>query len=255
MPRIRNIKPETFDDPDLNGLPALARWLFVGLWTQADRDGRLEDEPRRLKARILPYDDANCDELLDLLDGWFITRYEADGRNFIQVNNFSKHQHCHKDEKPSTIPAPAQKSPGKPGNIRAKTPISCFLNPENGRAHTGRHAPAGRLTVDAVFGSDDAESGAGQRAPVADDPAGWLLRSWPVWFSEERHGAKTIMREARDFPLACDIVAAWPDRAYLEKLARTFLGSESDKLKWCAERSLAQFVTAAPGIDAWMRAA
>lgn len=102
--------------------------------------------------------------------------------------------------------------------------------------------PGTRLMVADVFG-----------APEHDDAAGWLLRSWPTWYGQERHGASTIMRPARDWPTAQQIVAAWPDRVYLEKLARTFLASQSPTLAWCPERTLAQFATAAPGIDAWLR--
>ena len=29
----------------------------MGLWTQADREGRLEDRPMRLKASLFPYDE------------------------------------------------------------------------------------------------------------------------------------------------------------------------------------------------------
>jgi len=34
----------------------LARLLYPGLWMLADREGRLEDRPLRIKAEILPYD-------------------------------------------------------------------------------------------------------------------------------------------------------------------------------------------------------
>jgi hypothetical protein len=107
MPRIRTIKPDTFDDPDLCSLPVLARWVFVGLWTQVDKDGRAEDDSRRLKARLIPFDTkADMDAILQLLAPRFITRYAVNGRRFLQVNNFSKHQRPHPKEPPSQIPSP-----------------------------------------------------------------------------------------------------------------------------------------------------
>src|SRR5574343_347640 len=64
----------------------------------------------------LGYDNCDCDALLTQLathgneDGGlpFITRYAVDGKNFIQINNFSKHQCPHMREQESTIPPPEE---------------------------------------------------------------------------------------------------------------------------------------------------
>lgn len=85
----------------------LGRILFAGLWCIADREGRLEDRPKRIKAEVLPYDDCDVDELLNqLAEREFIIRYEVDGEKYIQVVNFIKHQNPHYKEVPSEIPAP-----------------------------------------------------------------------------------------------------------------------------------------------------
>jgi len=97
--RIRTIKPAFFENEELAALPALARLLFIGLWTVADRDGRLEDRPRRLKAQLLPYEEADLDALLTALAGGrFIQRYSVEGRDYIQIVNFAKHQRPHPKE-------------------------------------------------------------------------------------------------------------------------------------------------------------
>lgn len=107
MSRIRTIKPEFFLDDELADLPALTRLLFIGLWTEADREGRLEDRPRRLKAALLPYDDCNVDEMLDALArGGFIVRYEVEGVRYIAIRTFSVHQRPHAREVESSIPPP-----------------------------------------------------------------------------------------------------------------------------------------------------
>lgn len=107
MARARNIKPSFFSNDDLADINPLGRLLFIGLWTIADREGRLEDRPRRIKAEVLPYDDCDVDGLLDDLQSHgFILRYEVDGTRFIQVVNFNKHQNPHVKETASTIPAP-----------------------------------------------------------------------------------------------------------------------------------------------------
>jgi len=107
MARARNIKPSFFANDDLADIHPLGRLLFIGLWTLADREGRMEDRPRRIKAEVLPYDDCDVDDLLDDLQKYgFILRYEADGSRFIQVTNFTKHQNPHVKEAASSIPAP-----------------------------------------------------------------------------------------------------------------------------------------------------
>ena len=109
MARARNIKPGFFLNEELGVLPPLVRILFAGLWCIADRDGRLEDRPKRIKMEVLPYDDCDVDMLLDILDkSGFIKRYEEKGIKCIQILNFSKHQHPHYSEKPSILPCPRE---------------------------------------------------------------------------------------------------------------------------------------------------
>jgi hypothetical protein len=106
MARSRNIKPGFFTNDQLAELPALTRLLFVGLWTIADREGRIEDRPKKVKAETMPYDNFDCDEALsDLQKAGFIVRYASGGTNVIQVVNWGKHQNPHVKEQPSTLPA------------------------------------------------------------------------------------------------------------------------------------------------------
>ena len=107
MARSRNIKPAFFTNDKLADIEPLGRIMFIGLWTIADREGRMEDRPRRIKAEVLPYDDADTESLLNqLVKQGFIIRYEVDGERYIQVLQFNKHQNPHMKESASTIPAP-----------------------------------------------------------------------------------------------------------------------------------------------------
>jgi hypothetical protein len=49
MARARNIKPAFFKNEQLVELGMSTRLLFIGLWCLADREGRLEDRPKRIK--------------------------------------------------------------------------------------------------------------------------------------------------------------------------------------------------------------
>jgi hypothetical protein len=109
MARIRYLKPEFFTDEDLADLPFEARLLFAGLWCHADKAGRLEDRPKYLKAMIFPYDpQVDLDRLLGLLiNKPFINRYKTeDGRCYISIPSWTKHQSPHHTEKDSSIPPP-----------------------------------------------------------------------------------------------------------------------------------------------------
>ncbi len=107
MSRLRTIKPGFFLNDLLSECQPLARLLFAGLWTIADREGRLEDRPKRIGAECLPYDDCDIEALLDELAApGFIVRYEVDGQPYIAVPAWKKHQCPHKTEAPSRIPPP-----------------------------------------------------------------------------------------------------------------------------------------------------
>jgi hypothetical protein len=115
--RSRNIKPGFFENEYLGSMPFPARILFEGLWCIADREGRLEDRPLKIKAKIFPYDKVDDDEtwitdLLNILEqspGGFIYRYTINRSKYIQIVNFKRHQNPHKREKESDIPGPPKK--------------------------------------------------------------------------------------------------------------------------------------------------
>lgn len=107
MARARNIKPAFFKNELLGTADPLVTILFVSLWCLADREGRLEDRPMRIKAETFPYReklDVNG-YLTELERMHFIRRYSINGQALIQVLNFTKHQTPHKTEKPSELPA------------------------------------------------------------------------------------------------------------------------------------------------------
>lgn len=105
MARARNIKPSFFLNEDIVELPCEARLLFIGLWTLADREGRLENRPKKIKMSLFPADDINVSEQLSNISKYgFIELYNADETDVIQITNFVKHQTPHGLEKDSELP-------------------------------------------------------------------------------------------------------------------------------------------------------
>ncbi len=146
MPRIRMVKPEFFDDPNVGDLSPLARLFFIGLWTQADREGRLVDDMRRLKARIFPYEETDVEALADELHRKdMIRRYQdGTGTHLIWVRQFSKHQRPHHKETASVIaacPSGGGKHPNKvsacPERASANPPDSGVLILDPGSLESG----------------------------------------------------------------------------------------------------------------------
>jgi hypothetical protein len=117
--RARNIKPGFFKNEFLAEMDPATRLLFIGLWTLADREGRLEDRPMRVRAELFAFDvGMDINPMLDRLAGaGFLIRYEVKGKRFIQIENFTKHQQPHYKEVASEIPPPPgrKNSPATPG--------------------------------------------------------------------------------------------------------------------------------------------
>ena len=110
MARARNIKPGFYANEDLAECSVWARYIFPGLWMLADREGRLEDRPKRIKGELLRYDNVDVEPLLfELEKRGFIVRYAVGERQLIQVAAFDKHQNPHHREAPSLLPAPSSR--------------------------------------------------------------------------------------------------------------------------------------------------
>jgi hypothetical protein len=103
--RARNIKPGLFKNEILGAADPLLTILFSGLWCMADKAGRLEDRPLRIKAEIFPYRELDINGYLTELSRLgFIHRYEVDNIPYIEIDKFLEHQHPHHTEKESKIP-------------------------------------------------------------------------------------------------------------------------------------------------------
>jgi hypothetical protein len=134
--RARNIKPGYFTNEDLAECTVTARLCFAGLWMLADREGRLEDRAKRIKAELFAFDSIEVEPLLvELVSHGFVTRYEVDGQHLIQVLGFKRHQNPHVKERPSELPAMPSTGLGrhgmgaKPGALDPRSALSSVESP------------------------------------------------------------------------------------------------------------------------------
>lgn len=135
MARQRMIHPALRKDDELAAACSIAaRYLFEGLWTIADREGRIEDRPVRIKAELFPYDELSIAALLqELIDHGCVVRYEVDGKKVLWCKKFLDYQNPHHREPDSVLPpcpGMAQAQPGQgtaqPGGIQSRNTESDY---------------------------------------------------------------------------------------------------------------------------------
>lgn len=110
MPR-RMIDPKIWVNLKVGSLPDLARLLFIGIFSTADDDGRLEAEPKFLKATLFPYDEDKKAETVrklrdDCVSSGLIRVYNKNGREYLDIPGWREHQKIRKDRyNPSKLPS------------------------------------------------------------------------------------------------------------------------------------------------------
>lgn len=188
MARIRTIKPEFFTSEDIVGLSPLARLLYIALWCEADRDGRMAWKPRTFKLRYLPADNCDTEELCAELIGAGLVAPYGDG--YAYIPRFGRHQHINPRESVSTLPDPHAKAQKATRQQRVGT----------------RH--------DASARDDDAQGGRegkGKEAVNTNPPppsveGGAFAAFWESWPANIRKVARTQC-EAKWHKRGCDAIA------------------------------------------------
>jgi hypothetical protein len=99
--RLRTVKPEFWTDERVGEVSVTARLLFIATWNFADDHGGLDRSAKQLKAQAFPYDNIDCEPLIqELLQVGLLLEYEVDGKKYLHINGFRKHQKVEKPAKP-----------------------------------------------------------------------------------------------------------------------------------------------------------
>lgn len=172
MARARNLKPGLLKNEVLGVADPLYTILFEGLWILADRDGKLEDRPLKIRGEVFPYREGlDMNAMLDWLQtNEFIQRYEVKGKRYILVTEFKKHQNPHKNEALSEIPDPIQKSTEEiaivPDFVGTTPADSLLLTPDS---------PI--LTPDPLITAGDSAAEVGGVSGFTPTPAGVICKA------------------------------------------------------------------------------
>jgi len=227
LARARLIKPGFYANEQLAECSLLARFIFPGLWMLADRRGRLEDRPKRIKGELLRYDDGDVDALLAELErNGLIARYCIGDQRLIQILEFEKHQHCHVREPESALPERDLTMP----STGLRTDSSHTKTPEKDVPSTGL-APvqhrSGPADTEAVIGNRYTEAEA-----VKDDTAAGAANppaTAPPPVKRSRKPATTTVPDG--FGIS-DEVRAWAQRKGFDRLddhLEAFIGKAKAK--------------------------
>ena len=137
MARIRTVKPDFFTSEDIVGLSFPARLLYVALWCEADREGRLVWRPPTFKLRYFPGDKVNIETLAQELVLRDLVVLYGDGLAYIPT--FLAHQVINPREKPSSLPIPSTSvDPGLHASARVSDASNPDLHAQIGREGKGR---------------------------------------------------------------------------------------------------------------------
>ena len=107
--RIRTIKPEFYRSADIADLCIEDRLLFIGIWSYVDDNGVGRDEEDLIVIDLFPKDYFRepaatlarvATGLARLADAGLVVRYVVDGRGYLQVTNWGRHQKIDRPNKP-----------------------------------------------------------------------------------------------------------------------------------------------------------
>lgn len=185
MARIRTIKPEFFTSEDIVNLTPMARLLYIALWCEADKEGRLVWKPTTFKLRYLPGDNCDVQALCaEIVDAGLVVLY---GSGYAYIPAFKAHQHINPRESASQLPDPDASSTRQ---SRVGTRQSRDSDAQVGREGKGKE------------GLPDASG---------DDAWTGFAKFWEAWPSGDRKQAKgkclDAWKKARAEPDAALVVA------------------------------------------------
>jgi hypothetical protein len=149
MARIRTIKPEFFTSEDIVSMSPLSRLLYVALWCEADREGRMLWKPRTFKMRYFPGDACDIEAMCAEIVSAGLVKLYGDGMAYVPA--FSKHQHINPRESASSLPAPDASRTRRP---RVSTGDGTVSDAQGGRE--GREGKEGDAPSPADGGDDAA---------------------------------------------------------------------------------------------------
>lgn len=198
MARIRTIKPEFWSSTKVGRVSRDSRLLFLGLLNEADDEGRLIGQPKRLAGIVFPYDeDVDAKAIVLMIDelaaAGLLVRYEVGGAIYLAICGFSEHQKIDKRQASRLPPPPpAGKSEFPPEQSEEPADYSAEPPKQSAEPTEQLAEPAGKLVLDlgSRIRERDLGNGNGNYTHTQPIVPKELSEVWARWknFVLERHG-------------------------------------------------------------------
>lgn len=197
--RIRSIRPEFWRSADISALSIPDRLLFIGLWSYVDDNGvgldrvpvvaadlfadDLAAEPRDTLARV-------AGGLATLADRGLIVRYAVEGKSYLEVLTWQKHQ---KVDRPGKSRYPKSKGALDKNRETVATPSRDSRDWRSGEGEKGRR------------GEGDSDAGASAPARGAEDAGpdaalANLHETFGGLTPAEEHAARSMLDRGEPMP-------------------------------------------------------
>ena len=194
--RIRTIKPEFWRSEDIAALSIEDRLLFIGLWSYVEDNGVGRDEPQLIQCDLYPLDtftEASVRThggLMRLSQQGLITRFEGpDGRKYLQINSWDKHQKINRPSKPRFPQYNAENCTLTEGSLSPHCTLTEGSLPEQGTGNreqgTGKDTP-----FSPPHETEAAETASAELVTVAADAAPATASAKPASKPSKARGAR-----------------------------------------------------------------
>lgn len=166
MARKRMIDPSIWSDEGMADLTPRQQLLYVGLFSNADDEGRLKGSPAAVALMLptiyqgVPRDDVGTDIDAVLASMTRLVRYVVDGRVYLAFGNYARWQKIDRPT-PSELPAPPDPRPLDDPSTNAPRFLAPNRREENGKEENGREENGG---------ADEPAAAADARPTVASHP-------------------------------------------------------------------------------------
>lgn len=209
MARIRSIHPGMFTDEQYMSLSLAAKFVWPGVWTEADDHGVLEWKPLTLKARLAPADPVDMPAIMDeLVTAGLLLRFTEDGKQYAVVKGFLKWQ-------------------------RPKEPRYRFPFPQQAKLFAENFSNASPMSPQREEGGGRREEGSEANASGADAPQDPVK----VLFDE---GVKVLVAHDCKPANARSLIAKWRneqgDEATMAAIMAFRGSSSTEPISWITQR-------------------
>ncbi len=154
MARRRMIDPNIWQSEDVSQLTYRQRLLLIGLFSNADDEGKGRGNANHIRSTVFPYDDISKKEIESDLENIrtyiSIQFYSINGSHYYKFDNWSKWQRVDKPQV-SMLPNPPELVRNDSGIIPEQVEIDSVLKEEKGKEEEDKRKEENNIPFDEII--------------------------------------------------------------------------------------------------------